>query len=735
MRIKLICVLVGIVLGCIPSFGQNGKRNVQVGAMPVSKQGLETVEMRRAGEIESYITYSETGEPLYMVKTGDTYEYYKWENNQWVTDPDYSSPSIFYWNIDMVPYMEIKDGQFRFHQPGINSSYYTYWDWDNSSTYSEKKDSKGRLSELYINDRLYYGIRYDNLDRLIAIEEYNWEGVLDGQTQYEYHLDTDLKTLMDWTRYDFEKGKWVANGWKEIRTYNRLNLPDGGYRDLVTNNERYEADSNGNWGIGNYKSEATYDSDGDISTVRHYTWAGSQWVNNMYTIVYPNGSDYVTFNNTLFKYYGDGGNVVIPDDLGITTIGESAFESNSTITSVVIPDGVTEIGQSAFMNCEKLSSVSMPNTVTTIKEEAFFNSKLETVAIPNAVATIGTGAFGACETLTAISVNSTNTVYSSNEGVLFDKSQSLLHTYPGGKTGTFAVPATVTKINDEAFYGSNVAAVAMNDKTQSIGDKAFNSCKELTSIDIPSSVSTIGQSAFENSSKLEAINVSGSNNKYSSEEGILYDKNKTQLITYPENKQGASVDIPGTVSSIENAAFSGSKLISVNIPSSVTSIKESAFKNNSKLEAVEIPSSVKTIQNLIFSGCTELKDVTIKWTTPLSVPEDIFKGVNTANVTLHVPVGKESAYKNAEVWKNFNITSTPVSTEQIEQASLQVRLTGGILYVAGLQAGETVSIYNISGQLVHKETANAEAVQIPLATTKGVLIVTTGEKTVKVIEK
>ena len=80
------------------------------------------------------------------------------------------------------------------------------------------------------------------------------------------------------------------------------------------------------------------------------------------------------------------------------------------------------------MNFENLASVLMPNTVTTIKEEAFFNSKLESVAIPNAVATIGTGAFGAWETLTAISVNSTNTAYSSNEGVLYDKSQSLWHT-------------------------------------------------------------------------------------------------------------------------------------------------------------------------------------------------------------------------------------------------------------------------------------------------------------------
>ena len=119
----------------------------------------------------------------------------------------------------------------------------------------------------------------------------------------------------------------------------------------------------------------------------------------------------------------------------------------------------------------------------------------------------------------------------------------------------------MTKINNEAFYGSNVAAVAINDKTQSIGDKAFNSCKEITSIDIPSSVSTIGQSAFENSSKLEAINVNGNNTKYSSGEGVLYDKNKTQLITYPENKQGGSSKIPGTVSFIEKAALSGSKLI------------------------------------------------------------------------------------------------------------------------------------------------------------------------------
>lgn len=385
------------------------------------------------------------------------------------------------------------------------------------------------------------------------------------------------------------------------------------------------------------------------------------------------------------------------------------------------------------MNCEKLASVSIPNTVTNIKEEAFFKSKLKTVAIPNAVATVGTGAFGACETLTAINVNSANSSYSSNEGVLYDKSKSLLHTYPSGKAGTFSVPNTVTKIGDEAFYASKASAITLNEKVQSIGEQSFSNCKELTSVDIPSSVSTIGQSAFENSSKLEAINVSGSNTKYSSGEGVLYNKNKTQLITYPENKAGNTFEIPNTVTSIEQSALSNSKFSSVTIPNSVMAIKENAFKGNSKLESVNIPASVTTIQNMVFSDCYGLKDVTVNWSTPLSVPENTFKGINAANVTLYVPEGRETAYKGAAVWKNFNITSS-VSTEYIGQSSLEARLIGGTLYVAGLQPGEAVSVYNINGQLIHKETAKAEEVQISLATMKGIFIVRAGEKTVKVFE-
>jgi hypothetical protein len=252
---------------------------------------------------------------------------------------------------------------------------------------------------------------------------------------------------------------------------------------------------------------------------------------------------------------------------GVTSIGDSAFQDCSSLTSVAIPDSVISIGDYAFYSCSGLTGITIPDSVTNIGKGAFKGcGGLTNVTIPGSVTTIGEQPFSRCESLTSINVASTNTFYSSVEGVLFDKNKTLLIQFPAGKSGHYTIPNSVQSIGFAAFYG----------------------CKNLAGIKVPKS-----------------------NIKYTSEDGVLFDKNKTLLISYPATKNGYYT-IPDTVINIEYGAFySASLLTSVRIPESVTSIGNYAFFDCGSLTSVTIPNSVDSIGVGAFSYCTSLTSVTI----------------------------------------------------------------------------------------------------------------------------
>jgi len=249
-------------------------------------------------------------------------------------------------------------------------------------------------------------------------------------------------------------------------------------------------------------------------------------------------------------------------DLGGTanTSGSAGAALNANKTKYVNLDlsgsTMTSIDSSAFTSCANLISITIPNSVTRIGESAFYS----------------------CTSHTVITVDSGNTSYSSEEGILYNKNKSTLIRYPAGKTdGIFTIPDSVTGIEMYAFQSCvYLTEVNIPGSVTSIGYGAFAN-GHLTGVTIPANITSIGESAFQGN-PLTAINVDSGNSVYSSEDGLLYNKDKTILHTYPSGKTDFTFTIPDNVTGIGGYAFYNAKFRSVTIPASVTSIERYAFQ-------------------------------------------------------------------------------------------------------------------------------------------------------------
>jgi hypothetical protein len=185
-----------------------------------------------------------------------------------------------------------------------------------------------------------------------------------------------------------------------------------------------------------------------------------------------------------------------------------ANPAGKTSTSFTIPASVISINDSAFYDCSSLVSVTIPDSVTSIGNSAFSScTSLASIAIPDSVTSIGTTAFINCTSLAAIEVGGNNTVYSSEGGVLYDKTKTMLIQYPIGNTDTsFIIPDSVTRIRLSAFSAcSYLANVTTPNGLISIEHNAFRNCSSLASIIIPATVTSIMDYAFQNCDSLASV--------------------------------------------------------------------------------------------------------------------------------------------------------------------------------------------------------------------------------------
>ena len=176
---------------------------------------------------------------------------------------------------------------------------------------------------------------------------------------------------------------------------------------------------------------------------------------------------------------------------------------------------------------------------------------------------------------------------------------------------------------------SSVKTVEIKSGVTSIGDRAFVDCGSLTSITIPDSVTRIGDYAFRGCNSLTSITVDGSNQNYSSQDGVLFNKDKTVLIQYPIGNTRTSYTIPNSVTSIGDNAFRDcDSLTSIEIPNSVTSIGDGAFRSCYSLTSVTIGNSVTSIGNGAFWDCYILTSITIP-NSVTSIGDSSFEGCSS----------------------------------------------------------------------------------------------------------
>ena len=383
--------------------------------------------------------------------------------------------------------------------------------------------------------------------------------------------------------------------------------------------------------------------------------------------------------------------------LTIDVIGVSSFESCSGITNIIIPNSVKIIDNFAFMNCQGLTTVTLSNTLSKISDWAFAGcSKLISITIPNSVLAIGNAAFSSCYNQNEFIVQSNNSNYSSNNGVLFNKNQTVLIKYPAAKVGDYTIPNTVTAIEADAFAQCSFTNVTIPNSVTTIGDAAFDYCEKITNLLIPNSVTKIGLNPFINVN----FSLQSGNPNFILKDSVLFNKDETILFLSSSWKKGI-YSIPNTVTKIsDDAFFYCLELTGINIPNSVINIGVESFAFCPKINSITIPNSVTTIgggafawcgltnvtisnsvvsigylafsgcsnmQNIIignsvtfigqgaFEDCTNLKNIYTYPVSPVNLnsSKGVFSNINKTTCSLFVPIGTKSVYQSANQWMDF----------------------------------------------------------------------------------
>ena len=320
-----------------------------------------------------------------------------------------------------------------------------------------------------------------------------------------------------------------------------------------------------------------FDGESPYTTVEEFATSEIEWPSDkVWTEIPYDLADKVEELNAVLN----GDDVDVSTSYRISKDGSVITGYRGEPKEIVIPEGVKEIKANAFKNCYSLEKIELPESLEKIGEDAFFN----------------------CYKLNTVNVAAQNKVFYSEDGVLYTNNggEKNLYLYPSGKRAEeFSIPQDVTGISG----------------------LAFNNCLYLKKLNIPAAVNDIKEDAFTGVRKLEEINVAEGNENFSSQDSVLFDKDKESLWLYPSAKAADSYTVPKSTKNIGQGAFTRCRnLEKIVMPanlihvegtgiSSCTNLKEIVFSNGIKelngyfidngdtVERIKIPESVESIDN------------------------------------------------------------------------------------------------------------------------------------------
>lgn len=513
----------------------------------------------------------------------------------------------------------------------------------------------------YIGDSIFANLNLDTINYEGSAEE--WLTIISNSADDEYYSPPNSNSENFYINGDLT----IPSDITEIPSYafrNCKNLTAVTIPDSIT--------SIGTWAFGNcynltsvtIPNSVKYIGDSIFANLNLETLDYGGSVAEWLTVIYNSaaGGYYSPPNSYAESFYINGkGDYTISSE--ITEIPAYTFSSCKNLTSFNIPDSVISIGDYAFYNCEGLTDIDIHNKVTSIGNNSFcYCSSLKSVTIPNSVTSIGYNTFSNCVSLTSVTipsnvkaigsssfsgsnslkeilVDSANKNYCSVDGVLFNKDKTELVSYPNGKSDSlYKIPESVRDICDFAFSGcSNLKNLTIPDSVTSIGVYSLSHCSSLESIKMGGGVADIGEAAFIDCSKLKNIYVDSSNKNYCTVNGILFNKDKTELVAYPNGKSDSSYKIP----------------------ESVQSINDYAFYICNAINSVIISKNVNYIGYMSFVECKNINDVYFEG------DEATWKkiaythaGNEFPNATIHYNYNYDSEEKKPDAPTGFDVTGT-----------------------------------------------------------------------------
>ena len=339
-------------------------------------------------------------------------------------------------------------------------------------------------------------------------------------------------------------------------------------------------------------------------------WSGKGWPNNKSNLIIKS-IDVAKVHNIGSAAFLGCESIEEIDISSASEVGDNAFEGCSKLKSIILSQRLKKIGKEVFNGC-LIPEISIPPSVETIDYCAFSSSGIESITIPESVNMINEFAFFMCDKLRSviiqnpyidnlcdifrtcfnlmeITVQGDSLRYSSIDGVLFNATKSKLLFFPMGKKASFyEIPSSVTHIEENSFFN-----------------------EYLQSLTIPASVAQISDPPFS-CENLKEFNVAKENLFYSSQDGVLFNKNKTELLAFPSSNSNSWYKIPSTVTCIREGAFFCCKSIHVlSIPSSVIRIEKNAFANCKSLKSISILSTEINIDNKAFENCESIETINI----------------------------------------------------------------------------------------------------------------------------